>query len=187
MFRRPVPTALKCFTIVLVLQFYYFAAVVYIVRHRPVAGYGDTVLLISRAYKIRDGSKWLAAIPQKLTFWALVKLRALLGGFVCVIVIFNTIKETHFHDVQHWLRWLRWLPHSVNCVRFCFGDVCDFIFCSVRNISGTAERICAKFTGKMCLVPRSDKFEGQDQRPRSPRTKTAFFGPFGGLRAVYVW
>ena len=36
------------------------------------------------------------------------------------------------------------------------------------------------------LVPRSDEFEGQGQRSRSPGTKTAFFGPFGGLRVVYV-
>jgi len=43
-----------------------------------------------------------------------------------------------------------------------FGAVCDFFVC-VWNISGTAERICAKFTGKTCLVPRSDEFEGQGQ------------------------
>jgi len=45
------------------------------------------------------------------------------------------------------------------------------------RISGTAEPICAKFTGKTCLVPRSDEFEGQGQRSRSPGTKT-FFRPF---------
>ena len=28
---------------------------------------------------------------------------------------------------------------------------------------GTAELICAKFTRKTCLVPRSDEFEGQGQ------------------------
>jgi len=63
-----------------------------------------------------------------------------------------------------------------------FGAVC------VWNISGTVERICAKFTRKTCLIPRSDEFEGQGQTSRSPETKTAFiFGPFGSLRAVYVW
>ena len=32
------------------------------------------------------------------------------------------------------------------------------------------------------------EFEGQGQRSRSPEAKkTAFFGPFGGLCAVYVW
>jgi len=51
---------------------------------------------------------------------------------------------------------------------------------------GTAQRICSKFTGKMCWVPRSDEFECKDQRSRSPGTKTAFFGPFGGLCAVYL-
>jgi len=37
------------------------------------------------------------------------------------------------------------------------------------------------------LVPRSEEFEGQGQRSRSPGTKTSFFGPFGSLCAVYVW
>ena len=76
----------------------------------------------------------------------------------------------------------------MNCGRFCFWRY-DFFVC-VWNISGTAERICAKFTRKTCLVPRSEgsgKVEGQGQRSRSPGTKTTFFDPFGGLRAVYVW
>jgi len=49
-----------------------------------------------------------------------------------------------------------------------FGAVslCFFVF--VRNISQTAERICAKFTRKTCLVPRLDEFEGQGQRFRQP-------------------
>jgi len=44
----------------------------------------------------------------------------------------------------------------------------------VWNISGTAERICAKFTWKTCLIPGLNEFEGQGQRSRSPGTKTAF-------------
>ena len=47
---------------------------------------------------------------------------------------------------------------------------------------GTTERICAKFRRKTCLVPHSDEFEGQGHQGQ----KTVFFGPFGGLRAVYV-
>jgi len=49
-------------------------------------------------------------------------------------------------------------------IRFCFSAVCDFLyvcflfFVCASNISGTAERICAKFTGKTCLVPLSDEF-----------------------------
>jgi len=35
------------------------------------------------------------------------------------------------------------------------------------------ERVCAKFTGKTYLVPRSDQFECQGQRSRSPGTKNA--------------
>jgi len=66
------------------------------------------------------------------------------------------------------------LPHTVNCVTFFFSTVNFFVFHFVceSNISGTAERICAKFTGKTCLVPRSDEFECQGQRSRWPRTKT---------------
>ena len=37
------------------------------------------------------------------------------------------------------------------------------------NISGTDEWICDKYTGKICLDPRSDKFKRQ--RSRSPGTK----------------
>ena len=66
--------------------------------------------------------------------------------------------------------------------RFWRRQSVGFLF--VYEIS--AERICAKFTRNTCLVPRSE-FEGQSQRSRSPQTKTAFFVPLGGLRAVYVW
>jgi len=38
--------------------------------------------------------------------------------------------------------------------------------------------------GRRAWSARSDEFEGQDQSSRSPGTKTAFFGLFGGLRAV---
>ena len=57
-----------------------------------------------------------------------------------------------------------------------FGAVSLWVFVCVWNISGTAERICAKFTRKTCLVHRSDEFKDQGQRSRSPGTKTAFFG-----------
>ena len=60
------------------------------------------------------------------------------------------------------------------CV-FCFLFVCEIL-------SGTAERICAKFTRKTCLVPRSDEFEGQDRQGQ----KNCIFSLLGGLRAVYV-
>ena len=55
-----------------------------------------------------------------------------------------------------------------------FSAVSDFSIFFIHflwesNISGTAERICVKFTGKTCLVRRSDEFEGQGQR--SPGTE----------------
>jgi len=74
------------------------------------------------------------------------------------------------------------LPHAVNCRRFCFfapSVVCVFLFV-YEIFPGTAERIW-----KTCLVPCLDEFEGQ--RSRLPGTKTAFFGPFGGLNVVCVW
>ena len=36
----------------------------------------------------------------------------------------------------------------------------------------------AKFTGKACLVPRSDEFECQGQMSKSPGTKIGIFRPF---------
>jgi len=43
---------------------------------------------------------------------------------------------------------------------------CFFLFVRHSNISGMAERICAKFIGKTCLVPRSDEFECLGQRSK---------------------
>ena len=57
-------------------------------------------------------------------------------------------------------------------VKLFFSAVCDFFVCE-SNISKTTKRICAKFTGKTCLVPRSDEFECQGQRSRLPGTKNA--------------
>jgi len=81
------------------------------------------------------------------------------------------------------------LLHAVNSARFCFW-CCDIFVCA-WSVSRTAKQSCTKFTGKTCLVLRSDEFECQGQRPKVKVTrqeqKTAFFGPFSDLRAVYVW
>jgi len=52
-----------------------------------------------------------------------------------------------------------------NVLSVCFSAVCDFVLFGYETSgdSGTAERICAKFTGKTCLVPGSDKIEGWHQ------------------------
>jgi len=55
-----------------------------------------------------------------------------------------------------------------------FGTVCDLFVC-VWNISGSVEWTCAKFTRKTWLVPRSDQFEGQGQRSKTPGTKNGIF------------
>ena len=75
----------------------------------------------------------------------------------------------------------QFLPHAVNCGRFCFWRRQSVFFVCVRNISGTAERICAKFTWKMCLVPRSDEFEGQRAKVKVTRDKNGIFRPFRRL------
>jgi len=68
------------------------------------------------------------------------------------------------------------LPHAVNCGRFCFwrrpSMVVFFRLC--MKYSETAELICAKFTRKTCLAPRSDELEGQGHRSRSSWTKRHF-------------
>jgi len=53
-----------------------------------------------------------------------------------------------------------------------FHFVCLCCDCE-SNISGTTERICAKFTMTTCLVARTDEFEcqGQGQMSMSPGTK----------------
>ena len=57
------------------------------------------------------------------------------------------------------------------------------ILVSVWNILGTAERICTKFTRKMCLVPRLDEFEGWGDQGQ----KNGIFSSFFSLLVVYVW
>jgi len=61
------------------------------------------------------------------------------------------------------------LPHASK-VLFSALSV-TFLFVCASNISGIAEPICAKFTVKTCLVPRSDEFEYQGQRLRSSGRK----------------
>ena len=68
------------------------------------------------------------------------------------------------------------------CVRCMFGKHFSSRFSSfvcASNISGTAERIWAKFTGRTCLVTRSDEFECQGQRSNVEviRDKNVLFTP----------
>ena len=60
-----------------------------------------------------------------------------------------------------------------------FGAISLWFFVSVRSISRTAERTCAKFTRKMCLAlaRTSLKVKVKGQRSRSPGTKNYIFGP----------
>jgi len=86
----------------------------------------------------------------------------------------GTIIVVPFFTQSQWpvvwiLRHSVFLPHAVNCGRFVLSADRDFFDC-IWNISGTAERICIKFTMKTCLVPLSEEFECQGQRSRSSGT-----------------
>jgi len=69
------------------------------------------------------------------------------------------------------------------------GSVCGAVslwsFVCVWNIPATAERICAKFTRKTCLVSRSDEFQGQ--RSRSPGTKKRHFSAISAACVRFVF
>ena len=72
----------------------------------------------------------------------------------------------------------KFLPHASMVLILPFLIVFFHFVCEV-NISGTAKRIYAKFTGKTCLVSRSDKFECQGQRSKVKvsRDKNALCAP----------
>jgi len=61
-----------------------------------------------------------------------------------------------------------------HCGSFCFWCRQSVVFVCVWNISGTAERICAKFTQKACFVPRSDKSRSQ---VKVTKNKNGIFRP----------
>ena len=97
--------------------------------------------------KPSSGSASVPALPRE--FQPNLRLRIRLENSVdyvitwCKIVTFS-LMSIHYDRTQ---------------VRFCFSTVCDFsFFVCASNISGIAERICAKFTVKTCLVPRSNDF-----------------------------
>jgi len=85
----------------------------------------------------------------------------------------------------------QYLPHAVNCVRFCFWR-CLWLFVWVwtkysdqeppNGFGPNSQGRRVWSVARKCL-----NFKVIGQRLRSPRRKTIFFGPFGGLREVYVW
>jgi len=57
-----------------------------------------------------------------------------------------------------------------------FGAVCDVVY---EMPCGTAERICAKFTWKTCLIPRADEFQCQGRSMfKVTRDRSGIFQPF---------
>jgi len=82
----------------------------------------------------------------------------------CLAKYFHTQQWNYYRTQWTAERCLFWHCHSSL-----------WFFVCVWNISGTAERICAKFTWKTSLVPRSDEFKGQGQMSRSLGTKQRHF------------
>jgi len=57
------------------------------------------------------------------------------------------------------------LLHAIKVLFLALSVTFSFFVCA-SNISRTAEWICTKFTGKTCLVPRSNESECQGQRSK---------------------
>jgi len=55
------------------------------------------------------------------------------------------------------------------------------------DISGITELICAKFTHKTCLVPRSDEFEGQGQFRRPACCVCLEKNIFALIKGNFLW
>jgi len=85
--------------------------------------------------------------------------------YLPAVIITSMGKHTPSHTRQHKPRALATTCTELRKVLFLALSVCGFLF--VYEISRrNAEWICTKFTRKTCLVPCSDKFEGQGQRWR---------------------
>jgi len=69
--------------------------------------------------------------------------------------------------------------------KFVFGAVSLWFFLFVYEISGaTAERICARFTQKTCLVPCLEEFEGQGQGHQAQKL---LFSALSAACVQFVW
>jgi len=114
---------------------------------------------------------------------------------LCTTVVHSdTHTHTHTWAVLKVHCWFKF-PLDLGLVFVCFLLFCSYVvtacselrkvlflapslwwfFVCVWNVSGTAERICAKFTRKTCLVPRLDELEGQGQGRQGQK---GIFQPF---------
>ena len=79
------------------------------------------------------------------------------------------------------------LPRALTARGSVFGAVCDLF---VHEISREPmNRFAPNSHGRhvWSLARKGGNVKVKGQRSRSPGTKTGIFGPFGDLRAVYVW
>jgi len=83
----------------------------------------------------------------------------------------------------------RFLPHAVNCVLVLFWALSvAFLFVyeiSREPLNGFVPNSQGRRVWSLARTTLNVKVKGQ--RWGSPGTKKCIFGPFGGLRAVYVW
>jgi len=77
-----------------------------------------------------------------------------------------------------------YLPHAVNCGRFCFWRRQFVVFCLYEYLGNRWTDLCQIHTEDVFGPPQGLVWR---LRSKSPWTKLAFFFPFGGMRAVYVW
>jgi len=69
------------------------------------------------------------------------------------------------------------LPHTVNCIRFCFWALCDTFCLCMKYLRYCWTNLC-HIHRKDVFVPHSDELECQGWRSRSPGTKNGKFWPF---------
>ena len=100
------------------------------------------------------------------------------------VVLFGCVICAYFHALRYYCL----LPHAVNCGRFCFWRCQSLALLFMYEISREPVNGFAPNShgGRVWFLARTSlkiKVKGQGHQGQT----TAFFGPFGGLRAVCVW
>ena len=103
---------------------------------------------------------------------------------LCITYLFHNSRTLSHREVHH--------AGSVSYLITARSELRKVLFLALWfvclwNISGTAERICAKFIRNTCLIPLGRVWKSRS-KVNVARDKNGIFRPFRcGLRAVYVW
>ena len=109
-----------------------------------------------------------------LAFFIVVFLYSPIYMTVTLRTLDNVLRTFYAIGVMHrycYSGYTQLLPYASNVQFLALSPVTFSFFVCASNISGIAERICAKFTGKTCSVHRSKKFECQGQRSKVKVTR----------------